>query len=156
MTAGWDHLIPEWFARLSKGKRVPVNSILVSTAIVGALLVLGNLGVKAIEAFQVLMQASSELYALAYLAMFAIPIVGAKVLRRRLPRWVAWTTGVGFAFTLFAFVLTAYPFVEVVDKRVYAAKILGTTALANLVGYVFYRWRNAGLRFKTEAVDDAE
>jgi amino acid transporter len=156
MTAGWDHLIPEWFARLSKGKQVPVNSILVSTAIVAAVLVLGNLGVKAAEAFQVLTQASIELYALAYLAMFAIPIVGARALRRRLPRWVAWTLGVGFVFTLFSFVLTAYPFVDVVDKRAYAAKILGTTALANIVGYGFYRWRNAGLRFKTEAADGAE
>jgi amino acid transporter len=142
MTAGWDHLIPEWFARLSKGKQVPVNSILVSTAIVAAVLVLT--------------QASIELYALAYLAMFAIPIVGARALRRRLPRWVAWTLGVGFVFTLFSFVLTAYPFVDVVDKRAYAAKILGTTALANIVGYGFYRWRNAGLRFKTEAADGAE
>ena len=146
MTAGWDHLIPEWFARLSPRKRVPVNSILVSTGIVAALLVLGTMGVKAAEAFQVLTQTSIELYALAYLAMFAIPIVGAAALRRRLPRWVAWTTGIGFLFTLFCFVLTAYPFVEVVDARAYAAKILGTTLLANVVGYAFYRTRNKGVR----------
>jgi amino acid transporter len=144
MTAGWDHLIPPWFARLSPEKRVPANSILVSTGLVAALLLLGTMGVKAAEAFQVLTQTSIEFYAVSYLAMFAIPIAGAVALRRRLPRWVAWITGMGFLFTVFSFVLTAYPFVEVVDARAYAAKILGTTLVVNAVGYVFYRSRNAG------------
>ena len=85
-----------------------------------------------------LSQASQELYELAYLAMFAIPIVGIKALRDRMPTWVAWTTGVGFAFTVFSFVLTAVPFVDVVDSRAYAAKILGTTFLANAIGLAFY------------------
>jgi len=143
MTAGWDHLIPEWFSRLSKRKRVPTNSILFSAAMIALLLLLGNVGVKAAEAFQVLANASAELYALAYLAMFAVPLAGAKLLRRRLPTWVALTSAVGFAFTLFAFALTAYPFVDVVDARTYAAKILGTTLLANLVGLGFYFIRRA-------------
>jgi len=141
MTAGWDHLIPEWFARLSKRNHVPVNSVLVSAGIVAAFLLLATAGVKAAEAFQVLTQASQELYALSYLAMFAIPIVGVKSLRDRLPSWVAWTTGVGFAFTVFSFVMTAFPFVDVVDARAYSAKILGTTLLANIIGVAFYRVR---------------
>ena len=141
MTAGWDHLIPEWFSRLSRHNRVPRNSILVSTGIIAALLLLGSLGVKVAEAFQVLANASVELYALSYLAMFAIPLVGAKVLRARLPKWAAWTSAVGFGFTLFALVLTAFPFVDVVDARAYAAKILGATALTNLTGWLFYRNR---------------
>ncbi len=141
MTAGWDHLIPEWFARLSKRRQVPVNSILMSAGIIAALLVLGSAGVKAAEAFQTLVQTSSELYALAYLAMFAIPIAGVAALRRRLPRWVIWSSAVGFGFTVFAFALTAYPFVDVVDARAYAAKILGTTVLTNVVGWLFYRSR---------------
>ena len=82
--------------------------------------------------------ASSELYSLAYLAMFAIPIAGARVLRQRLPAWVAWTSGAGFLATTFTFLLTAYPFVDVVDPRAYAAKILGTTLVANALGLVFY------------------
>ncbi len=82
--------------------------------------------------------------ALAYLAMFAIPVVGAKALRRRLPRWVAWSSGVGFLATSFTFLLTAYPFVDVVNAKGYAAKILGTTLVANGVGYGFYRGRRVG------------
>jgi hypothetical protein len=32
--------------------------------------------------------------------------------------------------------------VDVVNPRAYAAKILGTTLLSNIVGYTFYRIRN--------------
>jgi amino acid transporter len=138
MTAGWDHLIPSWFARLSKRNQTPTNSILSSSGIIAVVIILGSIGVKAAEAFQVLTNASTELYALAYLAMFAIPLIGAKALRKRLPTWVAVTSAVGFAFTVFSFILEAYPFVEVVDARAYAAKILGTTLLTNIIGLIFY------------------
>ena len=141
MTAGWDHLVPRWFSRLNPRFRTPTNSIWISAVLIAGLLIFGSLGVKAAEAFQVLSNAASELYSLAYLVMFAIPIVGATALRRRIPRWVAWSSGIGFLSTTFTFLLTAYPFVDVVDARAYAAKILGTTALANLVGFVFYRSR---------------
>ena len=144
MTAGWDALVPKWFTRLDPRYRTPVNSIWVSAAVIGALLVFASVGVKAAEAFQVLNNASSELYSLAYLVMFAVPVVGAKALRRRLPRWVAWSSGVGFLATSFTFLLTAYPFVDVVNVKAYAAKILGTTLLANGVGYGFYRGRRVG------------
>ena len=142
MTAGWDHLIPEWFARLSKRNQTPVNSILVSTGIIAALLLLGSLGVKAVEAFQVLSNTAIELYMVAYLAMFAIPIIGARALRQSLPGWVAVSSAVGFLATTFCFVLTAYPFVDVVNPRAYAAKILGTTLAANAAGFFFYRLRS--------------
>ena len=143
MTAGWDRLIPEWFARLHPRYRTPTNSIMLSGCIIGGLLVFGTLGVHAAEAFQTLSNSSSELYSLAYLVMFAIPVVGAKVVRKRLPRWVVVTSSVGFIATLFSFTLTAYPFVDVVNPAAYAGKILGTTALANVLGYSFYRWRKS-------------
>lgn len=141
MAAGWDHLIPAWFARLHPRYKTPVNSIWFCSAIVLALLVFASLGVHAAEAFEILNNASSELYALAYFAMFAIPIAGAATLRKRLPLWVSITSIIGFLATLFTFVLTAYPFVDVVNAKLYAAKILGTTLIANILGYLFYRSR---------------
>jgi hypothetical protein len=48
----------------------------------------------------------------------------------------------GLCATLFSFLVSAYPFVTVVDPRAYAAKILGTTLISNIVGYTFYRIRN--------------
>ena len=142
MAAGWDHLIPEWFTRLHPRRKTPVNSIAVSAGIIALLLVVASLGVHAQEAFQVLNNASSALYSLAYLAMFAIPLLGARMLREQLPSWVRWTSAVGLLATLFSFLLTAYPFVDVVAPGAYAAKILGTTAVANALGYTFYRLRN--------------
>ena len=142
MTAGWDHLIPAWFTRLHPRYRTPINSTVFTCALVLLLLVLGNIGVHAQEAFQVLSNAAITHYELAYLAMFAIPLVGAKALRATLPRWVRWTSIAGLCATLFSFIISAYPFVDVVDAHTYATKILGTTLLSNIVGYTFYRTRN--------------
>ena len=142
MAAGWDHLIPVWFTRLHPRYRTPVNSVVFTCALVLLLLFLGNVGVHAQEAFQVLSNAAITQYEIAYLAMFAIPLIGAKALRTTLPRWIRWTSITGFCATLFSFLISAYPFVDVVDPRAYAAKILGTTLLSNIVGYTFYRTRN--------------
>jgi hypothetical protein len=105
------------------------------------MLVLGSAGVHAAEAFGVLNDASSEFYALAYLAMFLIPICGAKPLRDSLPRWVAVVCAGGVAAILFVLVLNAYPFVDVQSPGEFAAKIVGTTVLVNAIGYAFYRSR---------------
>ena len=74
--------------------------------------------------------------------MFAIPLAGAATLRARLPRWLRWTSIAGLSATLFSFLISAYPFVDVVNPRAYAAKILGTTLVSNIIGYTFYRTRN--------------
>jgi glutamate:GABA antiporter len=142
MTAGWDHLIPDWFTRLHPRYRTPTNSVAFTCALILLLLFLANVGVHAQEAFQVLSNAAITHYELAYLAMFAIPIVGAKALRAALPRWLRWTSIAGLCATLFSFLISAYPFVDVVNPRAYAAKILGTTLLSNIIGYLFYRTRN--------------
>ncbi|MGD0443683.1 MAG: APC family permease [Edaphobacter sp.] len=142
MAAGWDHLIPAWFTRLHPRFRTPVNSVAFTCALVLVLLILANIGVHAQEAFQVLSNAAITHYELSYLAMFAIPLIGASALRIRLPGWLRWTSIAGFIATLFSFVISAYPFVDVVNPRAYAAKILGTTLISNIIGYTFYRTRN--------------
>jgi amino acid transporter len=141
LVAGWDHLIPAWFTRLHPRYRTPTNAIICAWILVLLILLLANIGVHAQEAFQVVTNAAVTHYELAYLVMFAIPLAGARALRARLPRWIRWTSIAGFAACLFSFLISSYPFVDVVNPRVYAAKILGTTLLSNCVGYTFYRWR---------------
>jgi hypothetical protein len=63
-----------------------------------------------------------------------------------MPWWFKWTSLVGFCATLFSLLISAYPFVDVVNPKVYAAKILGTTALSNLIGFTFYKLRTRGLK----------
>ncbi len=143
LTAGWDHLIPGWFVTLHPRYRTPVNSILLTSAVIVAMLLLGTAGVHAAVAFGLLNDASSEFYALAYLVMFLIPICGDRALRRTLPRAVAWICGTGVLTILFILVLNAYPFIGEVQPGVFAAKVLGTTGLVNAVGWLFYRSRRA-------------
>jgi amino acid transporter len=142
MAAGWDHLIPDRFARLNPRFRTPTNSILLGVVLIAALLVLAFAGVHAAEAFAILNNASSELYQLAYLAMFLIPIVGARLVRQRLPRWLAWLSGLGVLTTIFCTVIAAYPFLEVPNPLAFALKIVATVLLVNLFGYAFYRLRH--------------
>jgi Ca2+/Na+ antiporter len=110
-------------------------------ALIAAMLVLGTAGVHAAVAFGLLNDASSEFYALAYLVMFLIPICGDPILRRRLPRAVAWICGAGVVTILFIFMLNAVPFVGEVRPGVFAAKVPGTTLLVNAIGWLFYRVR---------------
>ena len=141
MTVGWDALLPAWFTRLHPIRRTPTNSILFTSILVFLLVVLANIGVHAQEAFQLLSNASLTHYEIAYLAMFAIPLAGLASLRRSLPRWLMWTSIVGFLATLFSLLISVFPFVDVVDARAYAIKIAGTTVLSNLVAFCFYRLR---------------
>jgi len=141
MTAGWDQLIPAWFARLHPRYRTPTNSIYVTSAVIAMMLVLGSAGVRTAEAFGVLNDASSEFYAIAYLAMFLIPICGARAVRERLPWWTAAACACGVVAIVFVLVLNAYPFVDVQSPGVFAVKILGTFVLVNACGYGFYRVR---------------
>lgn len=141
MAAGWDHLIPAWFNELHPVYKTPVNSIFVTSGIIIAMLVLGSAGVRAAEAFGVFNDASNEFYALAYLAMFLIPVCGDRRLRSRLPLRVSIICGIGVLTILFILALNAYPFMSAVQPGQFAAKIIGTTLLVNAIGFIFYRSR---------------
>ena len=141
MTVGWDELLPAWFTRLHPRWKTPVNSILCTFALILLMVALANVGVHAQEAFQVLSNASFTHYELMYMAMFAIPIVGAATLRKSLPRWLKWVALAGFCASLFSLLLSVYPFVDVVNPLAYAAKIAGTVLLSNTIAIIFYKLR---------------
>jgi glutamate:GABA antiporter len=141
LAVGWDALIPAWFTRLHKRWNTPTNSILCTSGLLFVMIVLATTGVHAQEAFQVLSNASLTHYEVSYLVMFAIPLVGAAGLRRTLPRWLKWTSVVGLGATLFSLLISAYPFVSVVNPLSYAEKIVGTLLLSNLVAITFYKMR---------------
>jgi glutamate:GABA antiporter len=142
MAVGWDDLLPKWFTRLHPRWKTPVNSILCTSALMLLLVVLGSVGVHAQEAFQVLSNASLTHYELMYMAMFAIPMVGAAALRKSLPGWLKWVSLAGFCASLFSLLVSVYPFVDVVNPLAYAAKIAGTVVVSNVAAVVFYKLRN--------------
>jgi amino acid transporter len=155
MTAGWDELVPRWFAHLHPRWRTPVNSIACMAVVVFLLLVLANVGVHAQEAYQLLSNASTTHYELAYLAMFSVPLVGRAGLRRRLPLSLKLTSIAGGISTLYSLIISAYPFVKVVDAKGYAIKIIGTVLVSNCFALSFY-WVRTRLRNRKQIQPDPQ
>jgi amino acid transporter len=139
MTAGWDHMAPGWFTRLHPTFRTPVNSILFVAVLVMLLILLSMLGVHEQEASQLLGMSSVVHYAIAYLALFALPLVGRRALRAALPLWVKLVAVAGFGSSLVSLLIGVYPIVEVASNAEYAAKILAVVVIANMAGVMIYR-----------------
>src|SRR5262249_39789743 len=104
MVAGWDRLMPAWFAQLHPKYRTPVNSILfiAACAIIFAIAGMTNVGEQ--EAFQLLETASGVFYGLTYLALFAIPM--ARSLSA--PLWLRALSFAGLATTVLYVILSIF------------------------------------------------
>jgi amino acid transporter len=139
MTAGWDNLVPCWFARLHPRWKTPVNSILFAAALVMALIFLSMLGVHEQEANQLLAAASIALYAITYVVLFALPLLGHRALRSALPTWVKLVSLCGMISSVVSLVIAVYPIVDVTSRGTYAAKICSVVVLSNVAGVIIYR-----------------
>jgi len=133
MVAGWDRLLPQWFSALHPKYKTPVNSILFVNLFILLMALAGILGVGHQEAFQILDNASNAFYGIAYLFMFAIPLLG-----RSFPLWLRCAALSGFAVTLLSCVLSVFPIVQVTSWLSFSLKVGGVILLANLAGaYIF-------------------
>lgn len=139
MVAGWDRLLPAWFSKLHPRYRTPVNSILFVGAMIAITALASLVGVGQQEAFQILDNASGIFYALAYLALFALPIAGFRSARRRHPLWLQAAAASGLAVTLLYAVLSLFPIIRVSSWFEFGLKVGGVVAGANLVGAALYR-----------------
>ena len=140
MTAGWDRLVPAWFSQLDARRRTPRNSILFVAALVMGFILLSMLGVQEQEANQLLVVASDVHYAIAYAALFLIPLAGAAALRAKLPGWLKAAAAAGLVTSLVSMFIAVYPIVDVVSKGAYAAKICAVVTVSNAIGVLIYRW----------------
>src|SRR6476660_10448099 len=94
-------------------------------------------GVGKQEAFQLLFSSNGILYALTYLVMFAIPLVGLTSLPRP-SLWVRIAALSGFLMTLLFVVLSVFPIVEVQNRAAFTAKVSAVVLLPNLLGAFLY------------------
>ncbi len=138
MVAGWDNLLPAWFAKLHKRYRTPVNSILfvgVTTLVfsLGALI-----GVKEQEAFQFQDNAANVFYALIYMVLFAIPIVAMKRFGAQAPWWLKVAAASGFLMSVVGAFFTVFPIIDVQSRLLFAAKIIAVVIAANAIGAAIY------------------
>src|SRR5437879_57632 len=138
MVAGWDNLLPAWFAKLHKRYRTPVNSILFVgvTTLVFSLAPL--IGVKEAEAFQFQDNAANVFYALIYMVLFAIPIVAMKRFGATAPLWLKIAAILGFLMSLLGAFFTVFPIIDVESRLVFAAKIIAVVVIANAIGAAIY------------------
>lgn len=146
MVAGWDNLLPEWFTKLHAKYRTPVNSILFVGAVTLFMGIVGLIGVGKQEAFQILWNAAGVFYALTYLVMFAIPLIGLRNVTPRPPLWLRVAAVSGFLMTLLNVVLSLVPIIEVDDRLMFAVKIGGLIVITNLIGFAIYKMAQRKLR----------
>jgi glutamate:GABA antiporter len=134
MVAGWDRLLPSWFSKLHSKHRTPVNSIIVVGIASFVIAVLSNIGVGQAEAFQLVFNASSALYALTYVVMFAIPVWGLRGITPPPPMWLKIASVSGLIMTVLNIVFSVIPIIEVKSAALFAMKISTVILLMNLVG----------------------
>lgn len=141
MAAGWDHLLPEWFSRLHARYKTPVNSILFLGGATLAASIAALMGVGEQEAYELLLTWGFTFYGIAYLALFAIPLLAPKHsgIRPRLGLRVAAASG--FLVTLLFVALSIFPIIDVASSWRYSLKIAAVVVGANLFGWMIY---NAG------------
>ncbi|PZR75561.1 MAG: amino acid permease [Chthoniobacterales bacterium] len=138
MVAGWDHLMPAWFTKLHPRFKTPVNSILfvgVVTVVLGAL---SLIGVGQQESFQLLFNAGGIFYALTYLVMFAIPLLGLRSLEPAPPWWLRLAAASGFLMTLLYVGLSVFPIITVKNNLAFTLKISGVIVAANVLGAAIF------------------
>jgi glutamate:GABA antiporter len=138
MVAGWDRLLPEWFTRLHEKRKTPVNSIVFVGAVTLGIGLVGLIGVGEQEAFQLLWNASGIFYALTYLVMFAIPLVGLKGTAQRAPLWLKLASLSGLLMTSLYVALGILPVIQVESRFAFAAKIVTVIVATNLIGAAIF------------------
>jgi glutamate:GABA antiporter len=139
MVAGWDHLLPAWFTRLHRTYKTPVNSILFLGAVTLAGSAAALIGVGPQEAYELLLTWGFTFYAVAYLALFAIPFLSRKDRGLRPGLWLRLAAVSGFLMTLLYVVLSIFPIIDVESSWRYSVKIASVVLGANLLGWGIYR-----------------
>jgi len=134
MVAGWDRMLPEWFSRLHSRYKTPVNSIVLVGASSFGIAALSLVGVGQAEAFQLLFNASGIFYALAYVVMFALPLIGLRGVTPSPPLWLKAMSISGLLMTVLYIVLSIFPIIKVESVASFALKITLVIVLMNLVG----------------------
>jgi len=97
------------------------------------------IGVGKQEAFQLLWNASGLFYALTYVVLFTIPILGLRASGVTVPIWVKIASVSGLAMTLLYVGLSVVPIVEVESRLAFGLKIGGLIVVTNLIGLLIYR-----------------
>ncbi len=134
MVAGWDSLLPAWFSRLHPRYKTPINSIVFVGAITLVFAVGSQIGAGAQEAFQLVDNAANVFYGIAYVVMFAIPLVGAPAIRSAAGVPLRVAAICGLVVSLLAIFFTVYPIIDVPSPLKFAIKVSAVSVACNAIG----------------------
>ena len=118
--------------------KTPINSIVFVGAITLVIAISSQIGTGMQEAFQLVDNAANVFYGIVYAVMFAIPIVGATMIRSRARPWLKVAAACGFAVSLLAIFFTVYPIIDVPSPFIFAVKIILVTVIANMIGVAIF------------------
>ncbi len=138
MVAGWDRLLPSWFSRLHPKFKTPINSVIFVSALTVTIAIVSQIGTGIQEAFQLVDNASNVFYGIVYGMLFAIPLVGAPLVRSGARIWLRIAAFCGLLVSLSAIFFTIYPIIDVPSPLIFAAKIILVTAIANAIGVTIF------------------
>jgi amino acid transporter len=137
MVAGWDQLLPEWFARLHPRYKTPINSIIFVGTLTLVIAIASQIGAGIQEAFQLVDNAVNVFYGIVYFMMFAVPLIGVASVRTK-SIWLRLAAISGALVSLSAIFFTVYPIIDVPSRLSFAVKIIAVTAIANAIGVAIY------------------
>jgi len=138
LVAGWDSLLPVWFARLHPKRKTPTNSIIFVAVISTMMALFGILGSGQQEAFQLLQNSAGIFYAIAYLAMFALVLFGKQRTIEKPPLWLQAAAISGLLMTGMYLVLSLFPIIEVSNPWIFTAKVGGFIVCCQLFAASLY------------------
>src|SRR5262249_39489291 len=95
-------------------------------------------GVGLQDAFQLLENAAGILYAFTYVALFAVPLVGARRLGVQPPLWLRAAAASGLAVSILYSFLSVFPIIDVPNWKLFSAKIVGLLVAATVLGVGIY------------------
>src|SRR3954471_20626791 len=88
MVAGWDRLLPNWFSHLHPKFKTPINSVIFVSTLTVIIAIVSQIGAGIQEAFQLVDNASNVFYGIVYGMLFAIPLIGAPLVRSGAGTWL--------------------------------------------------------------------
>jgi len=138
MVAGWDGLLPAWFTRLHPRYHTPVNSVWFVGAITLVFCLLGQIGVGLQEAFQLIENVAGILYGFTYLALFAVPLFGARRLAQKPPVWLELACASGLLVTALYCVLSIFPIIDVPNPLAFTIKVSVALVVVEVIGVWLY------------------
>jgi len=138
MVAGWDRLLPVWFTRLHPKYKTPINSVIFVGIITLVIAISSQIGAGIQEAFQLVDNAANVFYAIVYLSLFALPILGSSPVRSGAPLWLRVASVCGCGVSLLAIFFTVYPIIDVPNPLIFGTKIAVVAFVANAIGAAIF------------------